>query len=117
MIRRPPKSTRTYTLFPYPTLFRSRADDLHAEKGADEIDVEHAFEIGKRGLGDALEQQHAGIVDEDVDAAELGNRRFKQRMPRPFLTDVVMDEQRVVAEFGGELAAVVIEHEIGRAHV
>src|SRR3546814_3837701 len=24
MIRRPPRSTRTYTLFPYPTLFRSR---------------------------------------------------------------------------------------------
>src|SRR3546814_6039017 len=25
MIRRPPRSTRTYTLFPYPTLFRSSA--------------------------------------------------------------------------------------------
>src|SRR3546814_19701518 len=24
MIRRPPRSTRTYTLFPYPTLFRSK---------------------------------------------------------------------------------------------
>src|SRR3546814_6563705 len=24
MIRRPPRSTRTYTLFPYPTLFRSQ---------------------------------------------------------------------------------------------
>src|SRR3546814_11477727 len=27
MIRRPPRSTRTDTLFPYPTLFRSRAVD------------------------------------------------------------------------------------------
>src|SRR3546814_17588368 len=27
MIRRPPRSTRTYTLFPYPTLFRSRIGD------------------------------------------------------------------------------------------
>src|SRR3546814_6830395 len=26
MIRRPPRSTRTYTLFPYTTLFRSIAD-------------------------------------------------------------------------------------------
>src|SRR3546814_8114440 len=26
MIRRPPRSTRTYTLFPYTTLFRSRRD-------------------------------------------------------------------------------------------
>src|SRR3546814_11675085 len=31
MIRRPPRSTRTYTLFPYTTLFRSAvaAGDLH----------------------------------------------------------------------------------------
>src|SRR3546814_18641217 len=27
MIRRPPRSTRTYTLFPYTTLFRSQPDD------------------------------------------------------------------------------------------
>src|SRR3546814_19162588 len=29
MIRRPPRSTRTYTLFPYTTLFRSEAVFLH----------------------------------------------------------------------------------------
>src|SRR3546814_15643261 len=28
MIRRPPRSTRTYTLFPYTTLFRSVREDL-----------------------------------------------------------------------------------------
>src|SRR3546814_16995988 len=31
MIRRPPRSTRTYTLFPYTTLFRSCADDQPVE--------------------------------------------------------------------------------------
>src|SRR3546814_8950461 len=30
MIRRPPRSTRTDTLFPYTTLFRSRRCDQHA---------------------------------------------------------------------------------------
>src|SRR3546814_5860205 len=30
MIRRPPRSTRTDTLFPYTTLFRSRIGTLHA---------------------------------------------------------------------------------------
>src|SRR3546814_13167084 len=29
MLRRPPRSTRTDTLFPYPTLFRSREVSLH----------------------------------------------------------------------------------------
>src|SRR3546814_16867356 len=31
MIRRPPSSTRTYTLFPYTTLFRSPRNDLRTE--------------------------------------------------------------------------------------
>src|SRR3546814_4982260 len=31
MIRRPPRSTRTYTLFPYTTLFRSRRA-VHAQR-------------------------------------------------------------------------------------
>src|SRR3546814_13195393 len=31
MIRRPPRSTRTDTLFPYTTLFRSRSTDVHTQ--------------------------------------------------------------------------------------
>src|SRR3546814_8679626 len=34
MIRRPPRSTRTHTLFPYTTLFRSRADRALLAAGA-----------------------------------------------------------------------------------
>src|SRR3546814_18395371 len=37
MIRRPPRSTRTYTLFPYTTLFRSQV--LIARCGARDIDA------------------------------------------------------------------------------
>src|SRR3546814_12212747 len=33
MIRRPPRSTRTYTLFPYTTLFRSGRDDGSDSRG------------------------------------------------------------------------------------
>src|SRR3546814_3091572 len=33
MIRRPPRSTRTDTLFPYTTLFRSHAAVLHGARG------------------------------------------------------------------------------------
>src|SRR3546814_1314535 len=50
MIRRPPRSTRTDTLFPYTTLFRSR-DQLHQSR------------IANARLG-------AGI-DDDVDAAAV----------------------------------------------
>src|SRR3546814_7989064 len=34
MIRRPPRSTRTYTLFPYPTLFRSGSPGRRCRSGA-----------------------------------------------------------------------------------
>src|SRR3546814_2135609 len=41
MIRRPPRSTRTDTLFPYTTLFRSKADDDFAKplglEGVDQL--------------------------------------------------------------------------------
>src|SRR3546814_13383578 len=43
MIRRPPRSTRTYTLFPYTTLFRS-ADDVGVEGVGREVLVVHAHE-------------------------------------------------------------------------
>src|SRR3546814_10797224 len=38
MIRRPPRSTRTDTLFPYTTLFRSHEDVLHFDRTAPDLD-------------------------------------------------------------------------------
>src|SRR3546814_16661976 len=49
MIRRPPISTRTDTLFPYTTLFRSSARDIPCSKVpglADMLDDPHLEEIG-----------------------------------------------------------------------
>src|SRR3546814_15754108 len=53
MIRRPPRSTRTYTLFPYTTLFRS-----------DALAIEHAERLGLASLpeGDLLD----GVVHRGV---------------------------------------------------
>src|SRR3546814_7803251 len=71
MIRRPPRSTRTDTLFPYTTLFRSLALDRAAEEGlhplvdlaaqprhlalADAIQAHGAHQIVDRAGGDALD--------------------------------------------------------------
>src|SRR3546814_6326522 len=54
MIRRPPRSTRTYTLFPYTTLFRSIFHRAVFFQSAD--DLRH---------GRAL------LADRDIDAVEL----------------------------------------------
>src|SRR3546814_2586665 len=41
MIRRPPRSTRTDTLFPYTTLFRSLVGGVGQSRGPSEDDREH----------------------------------------------------------------------------
>src|SRR3546814_3569736 len=62
MIRRPPRSTRTDTLFPYTTLFRSvaRHDRL------DEIVHAHLAELGDVG-GMIVAVDHADAVERHVD--------------------------------------------------
>src|SRR3546814_1239103 len=46
MIRRPPRSTRTDTLFPYTTLFRSRSGYVNPD--AKKLMLAHAFASGAR---------------------------------------------------------------------
>src|SRR3546814_4122836 len=56
MIRRPPRSTRTDTLFPYTTLFRSPGTAQHQHRAGDgipdrpQIDVR---DLALEGVGDA----------------------------------------------------------------
>src|SRR3546814_17081643 len=66
MIRRPPRSTRTDTLFPYTTLFRSDAEPRHVlfdQEGAD---------APRSRLGRGL-----GIDDERVGAARVGDTELR----------------------------------------
>src|SRR3546814_11054209 len=55
MLRRPPTSTRTATLFPYPTLFRSRV--IAQRKAAEPVTVVGA---GPAGLACAIALARAG---------------------------------------------------------
>src|SRR3546814_12195802 len=70
MIRRPPRSTRTDTLFPYTTLFRSLVQRLHrrlgrkvTQKAEDDLrcDAEFALAVAQ-GLFDALEDGREGYA-------------------------------------------------------
>src|SRR3546814_5181489 len=68
MIRRPPRSTRTDTLFPYTTLFRSLGPrDLPVETvGAEVHQVSAAFAIRNQGFYHA-----AGMVRSEEHTSEL----------------------------------------------
>src|SRR3546814_9177543 len=66
-IRRPPRSTRTDTLFPYPTLFRSVLDELGTVAGDHQAGVEHALvgrALGLHGRHRRADDARHGFLDE-----------------------------------------------------
>src|SRR3546814_14835171 len=81
MIRRPPRSTRTDTLFPYTTLFRSLAA---AELARD--DDEHPAEAEQRGGDrappDPLAEEDGGHVEREQWRDEGERDRLCHRQPR-----------------------------------
>src|SRR3546814_8478580 len=58
MIRRPPRSTRTDTLFPYTTLFRSDGADMLVLP----VDARSAARAGKLAIGEPIEIASNGTV-------------------------------------------------------
>src|SRR3546814_20779943 len=79
MIRRPPRSTRTDTLFPYTTLFRSQLVALRIDAS-----IEHQFVI----------------VEFDVDVVAAADDQSVQPGDRHVLAGVDMDAARAGAPQG-----------------
>src|SRR3546814_12092189 len=67
MIRRPPRSTRTDTLFPYTTLFRSRHMHLDPVGAGVEVDPPYGLE---QGLARDRATGHAREIGEQVEFAQ-----------------------------------------------
>src|SRR3546814_6251135 len=114
MIRRPPRSTRTDTLFPYTTLFRSHLgcifDTVTRQIGGLDIALDAVAQIDDRTacidrLGDALDHLALGIGRE-----ELGHRVLVDLLDaqRDTLAGTV-DRQHHGIQF--------LTLQIGRAHV
>src|SRR3546814_13250871 len=84
MIRRPPRATRTYTLFPYTTLFRSlRRGDLAAQILDLRIEVGETYghlrdPDSAAGYPDGMEQRHPERLRRERDQ---GADRREQRQP------------------------------------
>src|SRR3546814_14856765 len=82
MIRRPPRSTRTDTLFPYTTLFRSRRRrgprrargveiaDIGIDRRAD-IGGAAAFLFARCIIGDQADRQRVGRFEQQLAAKEI----------------------------------------------
>src|SRR3546814_1106347 len=91
MIRRPPRATRTDTLFPYTTLFRSRAQQAIAQSldaadlrlhAAEHLDADRA---GEEHDGGADQQRAVEALEAEDEGQEAGQARQAehQRRRRP----------------------------------
>src|SRR3546814_14503052 len=65
MIRRPPRSTRTDTLFPYTTLFRSTDDP---RRRAFEADLDKALDRASDTLKPLFDTAYSALSDEEVES-------------------------------------------------
>src|SRR3546814_242954 len=139
MIRRPPRSTRTDTLFPYTTLFRSLgwwsqpslrpdppplfrenrnrpplpasppAHALPVQQLARSIGRQHVVPVELRGGG-------AGVVGQDPQAR--AHRQLGQRRPasRPHLDDAVLLVGAGDQQAGQRRARLVADHAVALVH-
>src|SRR3546814_20262917 len=83
MIRRPPRSTRTDTLFPYTTLFRSQgADAVFTCVGAD-ADLQQVV-LGKDGALAAM-RPGAVLVDHTTVSAKIARRLAEEAASKGLL--------------------------------
>src|SRR3546814_18530926 len=104
MSRRPPRPTRTYTLFPYPTLFRSRDFAPERTQGVNVYDavVEHVETLLKDGRKVVLASYSKGSRD------RFAGLLRDHKLGRLVMTDTW---QEALGAATGTVA------QIGRAHV
>src|SRR3546814_2662890 len=83
MIRRPPRSTRTDTLFPYTTLFRSLEETFACRRafkdegrGQEDRRLQRAF--GKRGIEPVAHHQRGGLQLAAAEFQDIGLRRSEE---------------------------------------
>src|SRR3546814_15066828 len=115
MIRRPPRSTRTDTLFPYTTLFRSEA----VQRPGGHLQIETATPRAPQIVGEldaAARQAHALLNALPLDAVDAG------RDLKPAIEQVVLRSQldarhlvRIVPRGRAGKAELSAPDELGRA--
>src|SRR3546814_9366598 len=90
MIRRPPRSTRTDTLFPYTTLFRSLLRVYRCRRNAPAADPLHRMALRAQLLHHAVfaEQVQRTDHDQGVVGAGLGQHLLDLRHPGIVALDV-----------------------------
>src|SRR3546814_16506218 len=117
MIRRPPRSTRTDTLFPYTTLFRSQAGLIHAvldgghDTGNAAFDLVErlAVDIGLRAAFAVLLVQFLGVGAHGFGYVFSGNQLFGEARKTALFNHVAADCAAIVARTAPVAVAAAID--------
>src|SRR3546814_4007238 len=117
MIRRPPRSTRPYTLFPYPTRFRSNRIPDHEprDRRADRLDDsrEVPTENGREGERDeGVDISLHCIAIERIDASSVHADEQRPRIDAGGWDLVDTDPGQTVI-----IVKAHCSHQIGRSHI
>src|SRR3546814_9911186 len=94
MIRRPPRSTRTDTLFPYTTLFRSINDYFSARTKTWVAKIGDR-EISQQDFRQRLEQERAAQRRQQGEAFD--SRQFESPLAKRQILDRMVDEELLLA--------------------
>src|SRR3546814_2270831 len=115
MIRQPPRSTRTYTLFPYTTLFRSANAADQALKRLDpaELKGDEPAAMADIDLQVRKVVEHAA-QNEIIDCPRALERIIKQEARVPILRLGIADFRRIGMDEKGQTQ--FLEHAVERPH-
>src|SRR3546814_13221209 len=107
MIRRPPRSTRTDSLFPYSTLFRSGSDaPADAQFVGDDVAERGLAQPGRAEDQHVVERFTAAFGGLDVDRQLLAHRLLAEVFIQPFGPDAGLDGLVLARGVGGDDAVV-----------
>src|SRR3546814_20331480 len=96
MMRRPPRSTRTDTLFPYTTLFRSVERPASALKEL----VENAIDAGARAIHVSLAGGGTGRIEIADDGCGMTAAEMRLAVERHATSKLVGDDLESIATLG-----------------
>src|SRR3546814_15903835 len=118
MIRLPPRSTRTYTLFPYPTLFRSHFRRRHQPVAAGidnrESTVWPHCRRGVKALVLRVQQGHSASERKIVGCRRLKFSLDALHRCRGGILDAVDDETRLLPL---DILVVIVAFSDGKTHM
>src|SRR3546814_12106167 len=102
MIRRPPRSTRTDTLFPYTTLFRSRAQPAAPHVSGELVDIALVGQLllAAAGVADVAHGEVLGAPDEVLEVDGVG-LHFRLAIAARQLAHAVLDPAPAARQFFG----------------